>query len=282
MDYKSSVWAKKIISLQTSSGNWGYFHTLSTSSKVNKITTEQALRRLQILGFTENDKVINRSLKYLHNCLCHKDSIPDRIEKSHNWSIYVELMLSTWIRRFSNKFEKANEIANKWGIIFSVSFTKNGLCIESFNKEFINQFSEKPFGPRLLDPINFYTLSIISNTLSRINEKHIIDYVIHHPTGIYYIYGKCISTLPSLFQSKQTNTFLSAIELLAEQKYIKSNKQLRYIIPWLNKNQSIESTWDLGPSVKDGVHFPLSDSWRLSANRVHDCTNRINKLLDSI
>jgi hypothetical protein len=282
MDYKSSVWAERIISLQNSSGNWGYFHTLSASSKISTITTEQALRRLQILGFTENDKVINKSLKYLHNCLCRKDSIPDRIEKSHNWNIYVDLMLATWIRRFSASFEKANQIADKWGTIFSASFNKNGLSMESFNTEFVSQFSEKPFGPRLSDPITFYTLSIISNTLPEIIEKHIIDYVLHHQTGIYYIYDKCISTLPSIFQSKQTNTFLSAIELLAEQKHVKSNKQLHYIIPWLNKNKSTESTWDLGPSVKDGVHFPLSDSWRHRENRVQDCTNRIMKLLDSI
>ena len=47
--YKDSKWAKEIISLQDKDGLWGYFHTLSVPKK-QPITSEQALRRLQILG----------------------------------------------------------------------------------------------------------------------------------------------------------------------------------------------------------------------------------------
>lgn len=282
MDYKSSVWADRIIALQNSSGNWGYFHTLSTSSTKLSLTTEQALRRLQILGFTENDHVIKKALKYLNNCLLGKENIPDRTEKSHNWNIYVDLMLATWIRRFSFNFEIANKTAANWGQIISSSFENNIINMEHFNKEFYAVFSQKPFGPRFLDPITFYTLSIVKNTLSNEVEKNVVDYVIHHPTGIYYIYDKCINILPSIFQSKQTNHYLSAIELLSEQKNVKKNKQLQFIIPWINHNRSNDSAWDLGPVAKDGVHFPLSDSWRTKANRIHDCTNRIQKILNSI
>jgi hypothetical protein len=58
IDYKDSKWAKNIITSEHEDGNWGYFHSLSNPTYMNKITTEQALRRLEILGFTEEDTVI--------------------------------------------------------------------------------------------------------------------------------------------------------------------------------------------------------------------------------
>ncbi len=57
-DYRNSKWASEIIELQKDDGSWGYFHTLSNPSKRNPITTEQAIRRLEILGYTINDKPI--------------------------------------------------------------------------------------------------------------------------------------------------------------------------------------------------------------------------------
>jgi hypothetical protein len=50
MNYKDGKWAKKIIELQHDDGSWGYFHTLSNPSSNQPMTTEQALRRLEILG----------------------------------------------------------------------------------------------------------------------------------------------------------------------------------------------------------------------------------------
>ncbi len=57
--YKNSKWSKEIISLQKEEGLWGYFYTLSEPKKY-PITTEQALRRLQILGYTIEDECIRK------------------------------------------------------------------------------------------------------------------------------------------------------------------------------------------------------------------------------
>ncbi len=86
MDYKTGKWAKQIIDLQLDDG-----------------TTEQALRRLEILGFSIEDKPIQKALNYLNDCLIGKKKIPDREEKTHNWKVFLNLMLSTWIRRFTNE-----------------------------------------------------------------------------------------------------------------------------------------------------------------------------------
>ena len=50
-NYKESKWAKNIIAMQESDGKWGCFHSLSQFYH-SPITTEQALRRLERLGYT--------------------------------------------------------------------------------------------------------------------------------------------------------------------------------------------------------------------------------------
>jgi hypothetical protein len=95
MDYKGGKWAKKILELQHEDGSWGYFHTLSNPSQKQPMTTEQALRRLEILGFTIDDKPVKKTVDYMNNCLIGKIKIPDHEGKTHNWKIYTELMLST-------------------------------------------------------------------------------------------------------------------------------------------------------------------------------------------
>jgi hypothetical protein len=84
MSYKDGKWAKKIISLQHDDGSWGYFHSLSNPIPQRPMTTEQALRRLDILGFTIDDKPIKNAVKYMNDCLIGKNKIPDCEEKIHN------------------------------------------------------------------------------------------------------------------------------------------------------------------------------------------------------
>lgn len=49
--------AQKILSQQNTDGTWGYeFHCLSIPYGKKPLSTEQALRRLNILGFTINDR----------------------------------------------------------------------------------------------------------------------------------------------------------------------------------------------------------------------------------
>ena len=71
--HKDTRWAQQIISLQDEDGKWGYFHTLFTDSK-SPITTEKALKRLEILGYTIEDNCIKEKsfmtgIYSLHYCL---------------------------------------------------------------------------------------------------------------------------------------------------------------------------------------------------------------------
>ena len=63
--HKESKWAKKILAFQQDDGSWGYFHKLSNPSKEQPMTTEQAMRRLHILGFTKEDEPISCIMHYI-------------------------------------------------------------------------------------------------------------------------------------------------------------------------------------------------------------------------
>ena len=78
-DYKTGRWAKQILDSRDSEGMWGNFHTLSQPVGNKEITTEQALRRLRILGFTKDDEPIRWVLDRM--CLCVSGR--KKIEEGH-------------------------------------------------------------------------------------------------------------------------------------------------------------------------------------------------------
>jgi hypothetical protein len=121
-DYKNGKWAKQIIDLQKEDGSWGYFHSLSMPMPGKAITTEQAINRLKRLGFTKNDEPIQKALAYMHNCLADTSQMPDTREKRMDWDIFIELMLSAWIRKFIDDDPIANGIAEKWRTIVEAAF----------------------------------------------------------------------------------------------------------------------------------------------------------------
>jgi len=48
------------------------------------------------------------------------------------------------------------------------------------------------------------------------------------------------------------------------------------------ENRGNDGLWDMGAAVKDGIHFPLSDSWHKPEDRKRDCTVRIERLLERL
>ncbi len=280
-DYKNSKWANKIIELQNDDGSWGYFHSLAdpTTTKY-PFTTEQALRRLRILGFTNDDTVIKKAISYMNDCLAGKKVTPDRREKGLDWDIFMELMLATWIRRFTRDNALANNIAKKW-----VDAAVAAFCSGKYNTEaFHNVFDKKPnqkYG-RLAGLDTYYPISLVSKEIDESIEKAYYDYIINSDTGYYYGFEGAITRLPNEFCSKEASRYLAAIEVYCEHtnKYCKD--KLRFIVEWLNDNKNANGKWDMGATVKDGVYFPLCDSWRTSELRENDCTYRIDRIISAL
>ena len=112
-NYKETKWAERIVELQKDNGSWGYFHSLSIPTLQQHITTEQALKRLRILGFTKDDAVIEKAISYMQDCLLGKKITPDRREKGLDWDIFTELMLAVRIRQFDRDDVLAGDVAKK-------------------------------------------------------------------------------------------------------------------------------------------------------------------------
>lgn len=270
---------QKILSLQDDEGKWGYFHSLSQSSSTS-ITTEQALRRLKYLGFTIEDRCIQKAVAYMNDCLTHRKEIPDRKEKIQDWEIFSNLLLATWIRRFTKDNPAANNVAQQWAEVITTGFENGSFDYNKYIDAYAKVIRLPPKGARLLGCTSFYPVSLVTGCLDEKTESVYIKHLINNETGIYYIYDQKIAIVPEEFQSKKASRFLAAIELLSE--YEASKTHLSYVVQWLEQNRNANGRWDMGNAVNDKVYFPLSDSWRKPETREADCTERVSKILNRL
>ena len=281
MNYKDGKWAKEILDSQLPNGSWGYFHTLTKITSKHPIATEQALRRLEILGFTIYDKPIQKAIKYLQNCLIGKEDIPDRKEKQLDWFKFRDLMISTWIKRFVPDDKRANDLSKKWAEIINGSFKNNEFNQNQFNLLFyrVLNYDVKKKTIRLM---TFYPISLVTNNLSKEVETIFFNHIMNYNQGItYFGYGnKPIRILPQHFESSETVAYIRLIELLTDYKSNECIEQLLFVKDWIEANRINSNEWDMGKLSNDGIYFPLSDSWKLKENRIKDCSYKINKLLE--
>lgn len=187
-DYKDTKWANQLLGLQQEDGSWGCFHTLGRPAG-GQVTTEQALR-LMILGFTIKDDIIKKAVAYMSDCLCGEGHLPDRQEKTHDWDLFTDLILTTWIRRFTFTDDNANRIAGQWTKLLTRSFSTGQFRPEDYSAAFLDLFGKKLYGKRFVDYTSFYQVSLLADTLDSKTERLFVDSVLSHESGIYYVYGK--------------------------------------------------------------------------------------------
>jgi hypothetical protein len=220
----------------------------------------------------------------MSDCLIGKNRIPDREEKTHDWYVFSSLMLSTWIRRFTKENETANKIVEKWAKIINKSFLNNLYDHNAYIKgyEFVHGIKVNPKAGRLVDLVNFHPVSLLTNVLDKTIESTYFRYILEHDCGIYYVYGKKLKDAPETFQAKYTSNYLRAVELLAKYDNPECKKQLGCVVKWLKDNMKKNNEWDMGKESKDGIDFPLLDTWKSEKNRIKDCTYRIKKTLEMV
>lgn len=245
MNHKDGKWAKQILDSRNSDGMWGNFHTLSSPVSNKTITTEQAIRRLKVLGFTKEDAPIQLVLERMCLCVEDKKKIDDYYEKTHDWRLFEKLMLSAWIRLFDPENETALKVAGQWAFIAERAFGSGRYDKKDDADAFCLQFGRKPKSAFETGFGMFYHAALLQGVVSPTTESLLLEYYLSRPGGIYYIYEKCLRTPPEEFASKKTSRYL-------------------------------------GAGAKDGVYFPLSDSWRKQDARILDCTERIRGILGKI
>ena len=281
MNYKHTKSARDILELQKEDGTWGnQFHSLALPNNRYPLTTEQALRRLKILGFTLKDEAIQRAVNCMVSCLRGERKIDNYSEKGHDWNLFTKLMLSTWIRQFDADNEEAIGFAKHWANIIEQAFVCGVYDHGTYINAYIREFNSVPKGGREIDFADFYHLNLVQGLLSEKTEECLLDYVMNKPDGIYYIYNSPINQLPDNFASLETSRYLAVIEILSG--FSQARGKLDFVLRWLEQNRDIYGQWDLGTKVKDGIYFPLSDSWRKEEVRKTDCTYRIDSIIKKL
>ncbi len=275
--HKENKWARQIIEWQNDDGNWGDYHSLAVAGN-SHITTEQAIRRLERLGYTIEDECIQKAVQYMSDCLVGKKTIPDRVEKVHDWNVFISLILSTGIRRFTKDNSAANKVAEQWAEIVTAAFADGSYNYDKYVDAYKSIL--KPNGGRIIGIENYYPVSLLCDCLDKKTECAFVEYILNFDKGIYYIYDKQLTNLPCCFESREASRYLGAMELLVI--YKNARHKLKFVADWLNANRNNNGKWDMGKAVNDKLYFPLSEDWRKSETREADCTERIEAFLSCL
>ncbi len=271
-------WVNDIVSLQWEDGSWGQFHSMSQFSK-SVITTEQAIRRLLILGLDKDDQPIQKAFNYMEKYLLRELDLRDYKEKKHDWDLLTRLFVATWMLIINPSSHLAAKIAKDWAEIITYAFSKDTYNHEYY-KEAYYEIHKSPKNKYMWRFKNFYVVALLPGYLSNNIESKFLDYIINSEQGIYYIYDKCLNVLPHKFSSKEGSRYINAYEILSRYSLARSKSQ--HFIGWINENKCEDGFWDMEKLVKDKMHFPLSNSWRRVINRRIDCTVRILALLSKL
>ncbi|MDR1705152.1 MAG: hypothetical protein LBS19_10795 [Clostridiales bacterium] len=129
------------------------------------------------------------------------------------------------------------------------------------------------------DFYGFYHMALLPGALPPETEGAVLEYILNHPKGMYYICPGPINRLPERFKSREASRWLGAIEILA--RFPRARNHLKFALDWILMNKDIDGEgWDMGAEARDGIYFPLSDSWRNPSDRRLDCSHRVRALID--
>lgn len=70
--------------------------------------------------------------------------MPDCREVTHNWNIFTQLMLATWIRRFTSGDDAANEVSALWARIISSALSDGCYSHPAYLAAYEREFNQPP------------------------------------------------------------------------------------------------------------------------------------------
>ena len=277
---RAGKWTDQLLAARQPDGLWGQFHTLSQPVGGKGITTEQALRRMWILGGTKDDEPVRAVLDRMVQSITGERAIDDYSEKTHDWPLFEKLMLAAWVRILDPQQPDALAVARWWGAIAEAAFADGQYNRARDIEAFAAQRGRRPKSGFETGFPMFYHAALLQGVLSPAAECAFFDYYLAKPDGMYYVYEKTLSRPPEMFASRAASRYLAALEVLAG--YGCAREKLAFAVDWLLANRAAAGQWDFGSQANDGVYFPLSDNWRRAEARRADCTERVVRFLSKL
>jgi hypothetical protein len=279
---QGSKWIALLQNSQCPDGTWGRFHTQDTRVKQPFVTTEAAITTALDSGLDQHSPILQKVQGVLVEYVDGKISWPDPPEKHDNplvWYVWVRHYSAAVLSKINPRHPSLDEFWNIWAEAVKASF-HSGIYDRQSEIETLNSLLKC----RMKNPVPFHTkypLLILSATDRQLPgnlERMLLDFVVHAPMGIYYVYDKAISMQPAIL-SKGFWGWFRAHQLLSRFPLWKQLAQDALNGLWAQR--TLQGFWDLGSKVyrKPYSSFPLSKTWRHSENRMIDCSVEILGLL---
>jgi hypothetical protein len=281
-DLAQSKWVSLLVDSQWDDGTWGRFHTQDTSRKQPFPTTESAIAIALELGLDLHSAILQKVMPTILDYMDGKAVWPDPPEKHDNpqaWYVWVRHFSAAILALIDRYHVRLDGFWDLWAEAVQAAF-QSGTYDRQREIVALNELMQC----RMKNPVPFhkrYPLLILSATHNRLPddlERRMLEFVVHYPAGIYYVYGKDISVLPPLL-SRDFWPWFCAHRLLSRFRLWKE-----LAVDGLNsiwEQRTPEGFWDFGSHIgrKPYTGFPLSESWRRPENRTIDCTTTVLGLL---
>jgi hypothetical protein len=201
-DLAQSKWVSLLADSQWADGTWGRFHTQDRSKKQPFPTTESAIAIALELGLDRHSSILQKVMPTMLDYVDGKAAWPDPPEKHDNpraWYVWVRHFSAAILALIDPHHARLDEFWNLWVEVLQAAF-QSGNYDRQREIVALNTLMQC----RMKNPVPFhvrYPLLILSATHNRLSddlERGMLDFVMHYPAGIYYVYGKDISVLPPL------------------------------------------------------------------------------------
>jgi hypothetical protein len=279
---QESKWTALLEGSQWADGTWGRFHTQNSRVKQPFPTTETAIAIALNLGLDGQSPLLSRVLPVLLGYMDGTLVWPDPPEKHDNpqaWYLWVRHFSAAILALIEPRHPRLESYWALWAEAVRETF-QSGVYDRQREIAALNALMDC----RMKNPVPFhyrYPLLILSATDRRLPddlERRMLDYVMHAPSGIYYVYEQEISAHPPI-DSRGFWQWFCAHKLLSRFRGWKALST--EAVNWIWAQRTDEGFWDLGSKIsrKPWTSFPLSESWRRPQNRIIDSTVEMLGLL---
>lgn len=277
-DIQHSRMVSELSAAQHADGSWGRFYTRNKNVRFAARTTETALIRAKALGLDASHPMIMKAIGYLEQVLDGQTTWPDRQDPTLDFPHSVYMVTAARLRQFSPNHPLALREAYRWRDLIEASFSDEGFDDLQYQERGEALFDRPmPQDPRML--FSQYSLMLLQGLLPEHAEINLIRFMTGYTRGIYLINNRSLWHKPLSFVSRETLRYIRALELLG--CYLGAEDLMQDAIDWLWEQRGHDGMWDMGPTSRDGLDLPLSESWR-RGQRPIDCTVRMLILLQRL